>query len=107
MKDLEFGIENDVDWIALSFVRKASDIQEIKAIINAANSQARVVAKIEKPEALSNIDDVIAATDAGYTRPASSCAEVRNCSLACSIKCRIACCPSQRGWVISTMENPR
>jgi pyruvate kinase len=64
LKDLEFGIKNDVDWIALSFVRKASDIQEIKEIINKANSNARVVAKIEKPEALSNIDDVIAATDA-------------------------------------------
>jgi pyruvate kinase len=63
-KDLEFGIKNDMDWIALSFVRKASDIHEIKSIINKHNSQSRVVAKIEKPEALSNIDDVIAATDA-------------------------------------------
>jgi pyruvate kinase len=64
LKDLEFGIKNNVDWIALSFVRKASDIHEIKAIIAKANSESRVVAKIEKPEALSNIDDVIAATDA-------------------------------------------
>ena len=64
LKDLEFGIKNDVDWIALSFVRKASDIHEMKKIIASHNSQSRVVAKIEKPEALSNIDDVIAATDA-------------------------------------------
>lgn len=64
LKDLEFGLKHDVDWIALSFVRKASDIHEIKKIINESNAQSRVVAKIEKPEALSNIDDVIAATDA-------------------------------------------
>jgi pyruvate kinase len=62
--DLEFGIKNDLDWIALSFVRKASDIHELRAIIDKHNSQSRIVAKIEKPEALSNIDDVIAATDA-------------------------------------------
>jgi pyruvate kinase len=63
-KDLEFGIANDMDWIALSFVRKASDIHEMRAIINKNNAQSRIVAKIEKPEALSNIDDIIAATDA-------------------------------------------
>jgi pyruvate kinase len=64
LKDLEFGIKNDIDWIALSFVRKASDIHELRGIINKHNAQSRIVAKIEKPEALSNIDDIIAATDA-------------------------------------------
>lgn len=64
MKDLEFGLQNDMDWIALSFVRKTSDIQELRKIINAHQSQCRIVAKIEKPEALSNIDDIIEATDA-------------------------------------------
>ena len=63
LKDLEFGLQNDVDWIALSFVRKADDIQSMRKIIDAHNSAARIVAKIEKPEALSNIDDIIAATD--------------------------------------------
>jgi pyruvate kinase len=64
LRDLEFGIKNDIDWIALSFVRKASDIEELRKIINSHKANSRIVAKIEKPEALSNIDDIIAATDA-------------------------------------------
>jgi pyruvate kinase len=63
LKDLEFGLKNDVDWIALSFVRKAFDIQSMRSIIDSHNSAARIVAKIEKPEALSNIDEIIAETD--------------------------------------------
>ncbi|PZR28549.1 MAG: pyruvate kinase [Azospira oryzae] len=62
--DLEFGIKHNVDWIALSFVRKASDINEMRAIIDSKKSTSRIVAKVEKPEALENIDEVIAATDA-------------------------------------------
>ena len=64
LKDLAFGLQNNVEWIALSFVRKAADIHSLRQIINDHNSTSRIVAKIEKPEALSNIDDVIAATDA-------------------------------------------
>jgi pyruvate kinase len=64
LKDLQFGIANDVDWIALSFVRKASDIQQLRGIIDEHKSSARIVAKIEKPEALSNIDEIINLTDA-------------------------------------------
>jgi pyruvate kinase len=64
LKDLEFGLKNDLDWIALSFVRKASDIEELRTIINTHKVSSRIVAKIEKPEALSNIDDIITATDA-------------------------------------------
>jgi pyruvate kinase len=63
-KDLEFGIANKVDWIALSFVRKAYDIQAMRKIIDENKSTARIVAKIEKPEALSNIDEIIECTDA-------------------------------------------
>lgn len=63
LRDLDFGLKNDVDWIALSFVRKAFDIQSMRAIIDSHNSPARIVAKIEKPEALSNIDEIIAETD--------------------------------------------
>jgi pyruvate kinase len=63
LKDLEFGLANDVDWIALSFVRRADDIASMRKIIDEHNSSARIVAKIEKPEALSNIDDIIEATD--------------------------------------------
>lgn len=62
--DLHFGIKNKVDWIALSFVRKAYDIQSLRAIIDENKSKARIVAKVEKPEALDNIEEIIEATDA-------------------------------------------
>ncbi|WP_084332080.1 pyruvate kinase [Runella limosa] len=63
-EDLEFGLQNDVEWIALSFVRYASDIQEVKDYIKSKGKNCRVVAKIEKPEAIDNIDEIIAITDA-------------------------------------------
>jgi pyruvate kinase len=63
-KDLKFGLEQEVDWIALSFVRTAKDILELKKIIESSGKHSRVVAKIEKPEALENIDDIIEVTDA-------------------------------------------
>jgi pyruvate kinase len=64
LEDLEFGLKNKVDWVALSFVRKATDIEGLRKIINAHNATTRIVAKIEKPEALENIDAIIDATDA-------------------------------------------
>ena len=64
LEDLELGLKNNVEWVALSFVRKASDISELRKIINSKQVSTRIVAKIEKPEALSNIDDIIAETDA-------------------------------------------
>lgn len=63
-QDLVFGLKNNVEWVALSFVRKPKDIEYIKSIIEKSNSSTRVVAKIEKPEALENIDAIIQATDA-------------------------------------------
>jgi pyruvate kinase len=64
LEDLEFGLKNNIEWIALSFVRKAQDIKILRDIIEGKKSTSRIVAKIEKPEALSNIDDIINATDA-------------------------------------------
>lgn len=64
LADLEFGLANNIDWIALSFVRKAKDIEQLRTIINERKSSSRIVAKIEKPEALENIDAIIQATDA-------------------------------------------
>ena len=63
-EDLEFGLKNKVDWVALSFVRKATDIEILRAVIDRYKSNTRIVAKIEKPEALENIDAIIEATDA-------------------------------------------
>ena len=62
-EDLSFGIENDVDYVALSFVRSAQDIQNIKAIIKGEEKKIPVIAKIEKHEALDCIDDIIAIAD--------------------------------------------
>ncbi len=64
MDDLQFGLSLDVDWVALSFVRKAEDILGLRKIIKDSGKSARIVAKIEKPEALQNIDEIIARTDA-------------------------------------------
>ncbi|MEQ8363774.1 MAG: pyruvate kinase [Cyclobacteriaceae bacterium] len=64
LEDLEFGLKNDVNWVALSFVRKAEDINKLRGILEKNNSKARIVAKIEKPEALEDIDNIIEATDA-------------------------------------------
>ncbi|MFC4871383.1 pyruvate kinase [Negadavirga shengliensis] len=63
IEDLEFGLANDVDWIALSFVRTAEDITDLRERISKAGKDCKIVAKIEKPEALTNIDEIIAATD--------------------------------------------
>lgn len=62
--DLEFGLENNVDWVGLSFVRQAADILEVKNIIRQKGKHARVVAKIEKPEAVKNFDEILKVTDA-------------------------------------------
>ncbi|MCC9166079.1 pyruvate kinase [Pontibacter harenae] len=64
VEDLHFGLDNDVEWVALSFVRKAEDIHEIKRIIAERGKSTRVIAKIEKPEAITNIDEIIEVTDA-------------------------------------------
>ncbi|MFT4736158.1 MAG: pyruvate kinase [Cyclobacteriaceae bacterium] len=63
-EDLEFGLQFDLEWVALSFVRKASDITELREKIVAAGKNTKIVAKIEKPEAIDNIDEIIAVTDA-------------------------------------------
>ncbi len=62
-EDLYFGLEQDVDWIALSFVRKAEDIYGLREIIKSKGKNIKIIAKIEKPEAIKNIDEIIKATD--------------------------------------------
>jgi pyruvate kinase len=61
--DLEFALEQEVDWIGLSFVRSARDIIELKHRISVKGGHAKVIAKIEKPEALECIDDIIHESD--------------------------------------------
>jgi len=63
IQDLEFALEQKVDWIGLSFVRSQEDIIDLKQRIAAKKHFAKVIAKIEKPEALVNIDEIIAESD--------------------------------------------
>lgn len=63
-KDIEFGLKNKVDYFALSFVRRPEDITELKDILDKAKSSARIIAKIETPQALKNIDEILRLTDA-------------------------------------------
>lgn len=60
-KDLEFGLELGVDWVALSFVQKARDMVEARALVG---DRTGLVAKIEKPSALDEIEDIVALSDA-------------------------------------------
>ena len=62
-KDLEFGIKNDVEFMALSFVRKASDIEELREILKERGSKAQIIAKIETPQAIADFDAILAAAD--------------------------------------------
>jgi len=62
--DLEFIIEQKLDWVALSFVRSVKDIVILRSKLNEKKSKTKIIAKIEKPEALTNIRDIIVESDA-------------------------------------------
>lgn len=62
--DLDFALDNNVEWIGLSFVRRAEDVIELKELIQKKNGKAKVVAKIEKPEAVKDLNNIIRETDA-------------------------------------------
>ncbi|SUZ50930.1 uncharacterized protein METZ01_LOCUS3784 [marine metagenome] len=63
IEDLHFGLDNDVDWIALSFVRSEKDIKLLRKMIRERGKKTRIIAKIEKPQAIKNIDKIIKASD--------------------------------------------
>lgn len=62
-KDIEFGVKNRVDFVAISFVRKATDVKELKAILKERGLDSQIIAKIETPEALSDIDGILEEAD--------------------------------------------
>ena len=63
IEDLHFGLDNDVDWIALSFVRSEKDIKLLRKLIMERGKETRIIAKIEKPQAIKNIDKIITSSD--------------------------------------------
>jgi pyruvate kinase len=62
--DLDFALELGVDFVALSFVRSAADVRDLRELIETAGSHAQVIAKIEKAEAVEALDAILAETDA-------------------------------------------
>ena len=62
--DLQFALELEVDFVALSFVRSPADVRDLRALIEQSGSHAHVIAKIEKAEAVDVLEDVLAETDA-------------------------------------------
>ncbi len=61
--DLEFGIKNKLDWIAISFVRSAAHVNELRAILKKKGLDAKIMSKVESAEGVANIDEIIEATD--------------------------------------------
>ncbi len=64
LADLKFGIKAGVDFIALSFVRKGSDITHLREILRQHNSYIKIIAKVERHEALENLEDIVAESNA-------------------------------------------
>jgi pyruvate kinase len=62
-KDLEFGLSHGVDAVALSFVRSAADVNMVKQIIASRNSDVPIVAKLEKPQAIDHLEEILEAAD--------------------------------------------
>ena len=60
---IQFGVEQDVDWVAVSFVRTVEDMRYAKAQLNAMGSKARVMAKLERAEGIENIDSILREVD--------------------------------------------
>ena len=63
-QDLQFGIAQGVDYVALSFVRRAEDISALRSLLDAAGARIKVIAKLEKPEAIDNLDSILDVSDA-------------------------------------------
>ena len=64
LKDLQFGLERDVDYVALSFVRQGSDIIKLRQLIDSKRPGTKIIAKIEMLEALNNLEEIIQLSDA-------------------------------------------
>jgi len=63
IKDARFALDHEVDWIGLSFVRRERDILDLRELVDAHPTRAQIIAKIEKPEALDEIDEIIDVAD--------------------------------------------
>ncbi len=112
--DLEFGLQNNVDYIALSFVRKAADIERLREIILKKGLATRIVAKIEMLEAIENLEEIIRLSDAVMVARGDLAVEVGQ-SLLPGIQKKIVSLANKMGKPVITatqmldsmVENPR
>lgn len=113
-EDLEFGLKNGVDYVALSFVRYGKDIRTLRELIEKANSPAKIVAKIEMLEALDNLEDIVRLSDVVMVARGDLAVEIGQSRLP-SIQKRIINLCNQLGKPVITatqmldsmVENPR
>ena len=113
-EDLEFGLKNGVDYVALSFVRHGKDIRALRELIEKAGSPAKIVAKIEMLEALDNLEEIVRLSDVVMVARGDLAVEVGQSRLPQSQKRIINICNQLGKPVItatqmldSMVENPR
>ncbi|MCB0407369.1 MAG: pyruvate kinase [Bdellovibrionales bacterium] len=114
LDDLEFGLSQNVDYVALSFVRKGSDIKKLRSLIEEKNPGIKIVAKIEMLEALDNLEEIISLSDAVMVARGDLAVEVGQAQLPRVQKRIIALANELKKPVItatqmldSMVENPR
>lgn len=114
LADLEFGLKNQVDYVALSFVRHGRDIRYLRELIEQRNSNARIIAKIEMLEALDNLDEIVRLSDGVMVARGDLAVEVGQSRLPGIQKKIIKLCNDLNKPVItatqmldSMVENPR
>lgn len=114
LADLEFGLKNQVDYVALSFVRHGRDIRYLRELIEQRNSNARIIAKIEMLEALDNLDEIVRLSDGVMVARGDLAVEVGQSRLPGIQKKIIKLCNELNKPVItatqmldSMVENPR
>jgi len=114
LEDLEFGLANNVDYVALSFVRHAKDIRKLRELIEAKNPGTKICAKIEMIEAIDNLEEIVRLSDAVMVARGDLAVEVGQSRLPEIQKRIIKLCNQLNKPVItatqmleSMVENPR
>jgi pyruvate kinase len=114
IQDVYFGLDNNVDLIALSFVRSAQDIHDLRQIINLRRKDTWIVAKIERPEAITNLESIVDATNAVMVARGDLGVEMKTSSVPILQKRIVQTCNAKYKPVIiatqmleSMTENPR
>ena len=95
-----WAAKNGIDFVGLSFVRKAEEVRELKALLAEHNPETQVIAKIEKPEALEHLDQIVAAADGVMVARGDLGVEIDIARVAMAQKEIIAACNRQRKPVI-------